>query len=88
MITNDRRTDAQKITHRYFTTATARALSGWGDAKGGASKCAWAWETMAEASAHQTVLKERGDLRHVSWHHAKAWKPRAAHLSIYVGRDE
>jgi hypothetical protein len=86
MIINDRRTTAQQATHRWLTTATDRLMSGWGMATGGASKCAWAWETLAEAEAHISVLRRRGDMKYIRVNHAGRWRPKCAHLSIYVGR--
>jgi hypothetical protein len=82
-IRNDRRTAEQKNTHRYLVTATDRFMSGWGLARGGASKCAWACETFAIAQKQAESVRSRGDMKYVHIHHG-AWYPKAAHVSIYV----
>jgi hypothetical protein len=80
---NDRRTVEQKKTHRYLVTATDRFMSGWGLARDGKSKCAWACETLTIAKQQAEVLRARGDMKYVHIHHG-AWYPKAAHVSIYV----
>lgn len=86
-IRNDRRTSAQKLTHRWLVTATDRFMSGWGMASNGASKCAWACETQAEAQACYDRIKARGDMKYVNVTN-RPWYPKAAHVSIYVNREE
>lgn len=86
-IRNDRRTDEQKKTHRWLVTATDRFMSGWGQAEGGASKCAWACQTLAEARECAERIRARGDMRYVNITN-NPWYPKAAHVSIYVNREE
>jgi hypothetical protein len=82
-IRNDRRTAEQKKTHVYLVTATDRFMSGWGLASGGASKCAWACDSLSAAQRQMEIIKNRGDMKYVNLH-IGSWYPRAAHVSIYV----
>lgn len=82
-IRNDRRTADQRRTHVYLVTATDRFMSGWGLAAGGASKCAWACDSMSAAKKQYDIIKGRGDMKYVNIH-VGIWRPRAAHVSIYV----
>lgn len=86
-IRNDRRTDAQKKSHRWLVTATDRFMSGWGCASAGASKCAWACETRARALELSEELRRRRELKYI---HVtdRPWYPRAAHVSIYVDKGD
>lgn len=79
----DDRTKEQKKTHRWLVTATDKFMSGWGGAAGGASKCAWACETMDDAKKLYQWVKSRKEMRHVNVTNRK-WYPRAAHVHIYV----
>jgi hypothetical protein len=82
-VRNDRRTPAQRQTHRWLVTATDRFLSGWGMARSGASKCAWACETHAQALEKYQEIKGRSEMKYVRIVN-RPWYPRAAHVSIYV----
>lgn len=84
---NDRRTKEQQKTHRWLVTATDRFMPGWGGAAGGLSKCAWACQTLEEARACYARIKARDEMRYVNITN-RPWYPRAAHVSIYVNRDE
>lgn len=86
-IRNDRRTPEQRKTHSWLVTATDRFLSGWGQASGGASKCAWACQTRMEAAECEARIRARGDMKYVNVTN-RPWYPRAAHVSIYVNREE
>jgi len=86
-IVNDRRTPEQMKTHRWLVTATDKFMSGWGHASGGLSKCAWACETHMEAATCYDRIKARGDMKYVNIR-CTPWHPRAAHVSIYVNREE
>lgn len=86
-IRNDRRTPEQRKTHRWLVTATDRFMSGWGGASGGASKCAWACQTLDEARKCFERIKARSEMKYVNITD-RPWYPKAAHVSIYVNRDE
>lgn len=87
MIINDERTKEEKISHPVLVTATDRFMSGWGGAKGGASKCAWACR-REDASAVLAWVENRDEMKYVNVHY-NGWSPRnAAHVSYYVvGED-
>jgi hypothetical protein len=81
----DDRTADQKQTHTFLVTATDKFMSGWGMAKGGASKVAWA----CKPEHYEAVLRwvsSRKEMRYVSAT-TKTWRPRAAHVHIYVVGD-
>lgn len=83
MVRVDDRTAEQKKTHVWLVTATDRFMSGWGGAAGGASKCAWACETLAEAEHVESWVRKRNDMKYVNITN-RPWYPRAAHVHIYV----
>ena len=78
----DDRTPEQMLTHTWLITATDKFLSGWGQAKGGKSKCAWACTPQDAAKVLQWV-ESRDDMKYVNATNGK-WRPRAAHVHIYV----
>ncbi len=86
MIFEDDRTEEQKSSHSCLVTATDRCLSGWGPAKYGTSKCAWA----CRPEHLDTVLswvKSRKDMKYVRVA-GSDWRSRyAAHIHIYVVDD-
>lgn len=79
----DDRTEEQKRTHNVLITATDTFMSGWGHAKGGKSKCAWActpdhWEKV------YNWVESRPEMKYVNVT-TKQWRPRnAKHVHIYV----
>lgn len=79
----DDRNDEQKNTHRWLVTATDKAMSGWGGARRGLSKCAWACQTLAEAKQVYAWVKSRSEMKYVNITGRK-WYPSAAHVHIYV----
>ena len=83
----DDRTDEQRKTHHVLVTATDKALSGWGNAKNGVSRCAWA----CEPKDYEKVLKwveNRSDMKYVDVKYDGKWHPKnTAHLQIYVVTD-
>lgn len=82
-IRKDDRTPEQRKTHVWLVTATDKFMSGWGEAKGGLSKVAWACETLAEAEKVESWVKNRGDMKYVNIHKGN-WYPHAKHVHIYV----
>ena len=87
-IINDRRTEAEKLSHRFLVIGTDRFLSGWGEAKNRTSYAAWA----CTPETYRTVLdwvESRTDMLRVRWVYeppgALRYRPRShVHLSIYV----
>lgn len=84
-IRQDDRTPEQKLTHTWLITATDRFMSGWGGARGGASKCAWACKPE-HASHVLDWVRSRSEMKYVNSTNG-AWYPRAAHVHIYVVED-
>lgn len=88
MVRNDRRTPAQRATHRYLVVMTDRFMSGWGAARNGTSVAAWACECLTDAHKVEANVRARGDalrVRIVYDSPKRAYRPRnAAHLSVYV----
>ncbi len=84
METNDRRTEEEFLTHNWLVTATDKFMSGWGNARGGKSKVAWACKPE-HVDAVLAWVESRDEMKFVNVHKAESWKPRNfAHLSIYV----
>jgi hypothetical protein len=82
-IRQDDRTKAEKATHNWLVTATDNFMSGWGQAKNGLSKCAWAckWEDLDKV---EKWVRNRSEMKYVNVVNGK-WYPRnAAHVHIYV----
>ncbi len=81
----DDRTQDEMKSHNVLITATDRFLSGWGEATGGLSKCAWACKPEDGQAVYRWV-KSRTDMKYVNLTYNK-WYPRAAHVHIYVVND-
>ena len=81
-ILKDDRTEAQKQTHTVAVVGTDPFLSGWGDAKNGASYAVWACkpEDLLET---EVWVRRRGDMNRVRTVTLKRWRPQAAHTHIY-----
>lgn len=80
----DDRTDDQKKTHRFLVTATDKFMSGWGEAKGGKSKCAWA--CLPEHVDHvERWVRARPEMKYVNVTTNTKWRGYpAAHVHVYV----
>lgn len=78
-------TEAEKITHRWGVVAKDRFMSGWGDAAGGASRCAWACkpEDLHECEKR---IRDRKKMLYVNIVDLNAYRPPrgTAHFHIYV----
>tara|TARA_B100000530_G_scaffold332882_1_gene279933 strand:+ start:605 stop:886 length:282 start_codon:yes stop_codon:yes gene_type:complete len=83
VIRQDDRTSEQLKTHTYLVTATDIQMSGWGKAKGGLSKCAWAFDSFDDAEECYEIIRKRAGMKYVNIRTTK-WYPRAAHVHIYV----
>ncbi len=84
MIRQDDRTKEQMQTHTTLITATDKFMSGWGKAKNGLSKCAWACKPEHADKVFDWV-QNRSDMRYVNMNYSGNWYPKnAAHLHIYV----
>lgn len=88
MIYVDDRTEEQKKTHTWLVIGTDRCLSGWGEAKGGASVAAWACEPHNRTAVLDWV-SSRNDMLRVreisDLYKNRKYRPKgAAHYHIYV----
>lgn len=90
MTKQDDRTPEQRKTHRWGVVARDKFMSGWGGAKGGASRCAWACETLEDAERLLKWVSDRDEMIYVNLvtlHDYRA--PRGtAHFHIYVAGPE
>lgn len=82
----DDRTPEQMKTHTILITATDKAMSGWGMALGGLSKCAWACKPEHSRQVLAWV-ESRKEMKYVSVNTNGKWRPKAAHVHIYVVGD-
>lgn len=93
MIRKDDRTPEQMKTHRWAVVAKDNALSGWGGARGGASRCAWAvpneWANDGSINAVEDWVRSRSEMRYVNVVDLTTYRcPRGtAHFHIYVCGD-
>ena len=86
-IREDDRTPEQKKTHTVLITATDKFLSGWGMAKNGTSKCAWACKPEHASKMFDWVV-QRSDMKYVNINYTGKWHPKAAHVHIYVADED
>lgn len=78
---DDRKKEEKKI-YSWLITATDKFLSGWGEAEGGLSKCAWACK-KEDVDKVKRWVKSRSDMKYVNVVHG-SWYPRhAKHVHIY-----
>ncbi len=90
MIFQDDRTDAQKHTHTLAVVARDKFMSGWGGAKGGYSRCAWALEPGADLAQLERWVRGRSEMQYVSVVDLRTYRaPRGtAHFHIYIADKE
>jgi hypothetical protein len=81
-IREDNRTPEEKKTHTWLVTATDKCLSGWGQAEGGLSKCAWACRREHLDQVERWV-RSRREMKYI-YVTNRPWYPKAAHVHIYV----
>jgi len=84
--TKDDRNEEQKRTHYLAVVARDKFMSGWGGARGGASRCAWAISPDQSWHALFDWVMARGDMRHVNLVDLRTYRcPRGtAHFHVYV----
>lgn len=82
----DDRTAEQRVTHTYAVAMTDSFMSGWGKAAGGASVAAWACRADDICEVERWV-RNRREARRVRVVALKGWRPRAAHVHVYVVDD-
>lgn len=86
MITQDDRTPEQKTTHRWGIVARDNFMSGWGEAQGGTSRCAWACDPKVNLDRVLDWVKRRGEMRFVNVVDLSTYRPPkgTTHYHIYV----
>ena len=87
MIRKDDRTPKQMTTHRWAVVGTDRFMSGWGEAKNGVSIAAWACKPEHRRAVLEWVESRSDMLRVREIADASAYRPKCAHLHIYVVDD-
>jgi hypothetical protein len=89
MITVDDRTPEQKKTHYWAVVGRDKFMSGWGEAKGGYSRAAWACPTLKDAEGIEDRIKDRSDMQYVNLVDLRTYRPPrdTAHFHIYVERN-
>lgn len=86
MITKDDRTPEQKTTHHRAVVARDKFMSGWGAAKGGFSRCAWACAPGVDIERVRRWLADRPEMIYVKVVDLRTYRPPVgtAHFHIYV----
>jgi hypothetical protein len=87
MIKKDDRTEEEKGTHTLAVVARDSFMSGWGGARGGASRCAWAFDP-AKVNSDRVFnwVKDRSEMKYVSLVDIRTYRPPSGtqHFHIYV----
>lgn len=86
MTKQDDRTPEQRQTHRMGVVAVDRFMSGWGGARGGASRCAWACGPDVNIDRVERWVRHRDEMRYVNVVNLNTYRPPrgTAHFHIYV----
>lgn len=86
MIKVDDRNESQKVSHKWAIVAKDKFMSGWGGAKGGASRVAWAFRSMEEGEKVLAWVRARSDMTYVNFANLETYRaPKGtAHFHIYV----
>lgn len=86
MTIQDDRTPEQRKTHRWGVVMRDSFLSGWGQARNGYSRCAWAFETLADAEIAESRVRARSDASYVRIVDLSQYRPSrgTVHFHIYV----
>ena len=82
----DDRTPEQYKTHYLAVVARDKFMSGWGGAKNGASRCAWACGPDVDIDKMERWVRNRSEMKYVSVVDLRTYRPPAgtAHFHIYV----
>jgi hypothetical protein len=86
MKTQDDRTLEQKKTHRFAVVALDKYMSGWGGAKGGKSRVAWACAPDVDIEKVRQWVASRPEMKYVNVVDLSRYRPSkgTAHFQIYV----
>lgn len=82
----DDRTEEQKKTHVLAIVAKDKFMSGWGQASGGISRCAWACAPEVNTDRVHNRVQRRKEMRHVNLVDLRTYRPPrgTTHFHIYV----
>lgn len=82
----DARTAEQRLTHRWGVVARDKFMSGWGGARGGASRCAWACAPNADLRQLEKWVRSRSEMVYVNVVDLNTYRPPrgTAHFHVYV----
>ena len=87
----DDRTEAQKRTHFLAVVARDKFMSGWGGARGGASRAAWAIDPRGPVNPDRVEnwVKSRSEMKNVNLVDLRTYRPPGgtAHFHVYVVED-
>lgn len=87
MIKQDDRTEEQKKTHCLAVVMKDNFMSGWGQAKNGVSRCAWAFDpSKVNSDRVENWVRSRSEARCVNLIDLRTYRaPRGtAHFHVYV----
>lgn len=91
MTYEDDRTEDQKATHYLAVVARDKFMSGWGGAKSGASRCAWAIDPNSAVNPDRVEnwVRSRSEMQYVNVVDLRTYRaPRGtAHFHVYVIED-
>lgn len=84
--TEDDRTPEQKQTHVWAVVARDSAMSGWGGARGGTSRCAWACHPDVNTDRVFNWVNSRKEMKRVALVDLRTYRPPAgtSHFHIYA----
>jgi hypothetical protein len=87
----DDRTEEQKATHTLAIVARDKCMSGWGGARGGASRAAWAIDPRGEVNPDRVErwVRSRKEMQYVNLVDLRTYRPPkgTAHFHVYVVAD-
>ena len=89
MIKKDDRNETELLTHNWAVVATDKFMSGWGHAKGGKSRVAWAVDHVTKTNELFKWVSNRSEMKYVSIVNLKNYRVPSgtAHFHVYVAND-
>jgi hypothetical protein len=82
----DDRTAEQKVSHNMAVVAKDKFMSGWGGAKDGSSRCAWACKDSETLQRVKHWVDDRDEMIYVNIIDLDTYRPPSgtAHFHIYI----
>lgn len=86
----DDRTPEQKQTYQWGVVARDKFMSGWGGAKNGYSRCAWAVPLDGNITRLEDWVRRRSEMQYVKVVNLATYRPPrgTVHFHIYVAETE